>query len=146
MKYFEDFHVGDRSTFGAHRVTRDEIVEFAARWDPQPFHVDEVAAAASSFGGLTASGVHVVAITVSLIVARDEKVAVIAALGWDEVRFLAPVRPGDVLSLTHECLETRASRSKPDRGIVRNRVTAVNERGEPVLSYVDTILVARRPA
>ncbi len=146
MKYFEDFRVGDRSAFGAHPVSRDEIVELAARWDPQPFHVDEKAAAASTFGGLTASGAHLVAITVSLIVTRDEKVAVIAALGWDEVRFLAPVRPGDVLSLAHECLEARASRSKPDRGVVRNRVTAVNDRGEPVLSYVDTILVARRPA
>ncbi len=145
-KYFEDFQVGERATFGAHLVTREEIVEFAAKWDPQPFHLDEEAAAASSFGGLAASGAHVVAITVSLIVARDVQVATIAALGWDEVRFLAPVRPGDVLSLVHECLETRASRSKPDRGIVKNRIVALNDRGEPVLSYTDTILVARRPA
>lgn len=145
-KYFEDFRVGDKFTFGAYRVTREEIVAFATKWDPQPFHLDDAAAAASGFGALTASGAHVVAITVSLIVAREVRVAVLAALGWDEVRFLAPVRPGDVLALSHECLETRESRSKPDRGIVKNRLVALNDRGEPVLSYVDTILVARRPA
>jgi acyl dehydratase len=143
--YFEDFRVGEQTTSGPHVVTKEEIVAFARQWDPQPFHVDEVAAGASAFGGLTASGCHVISITVSLIMRRDVRVAVLAALGWDEVRFLAPVRPGDDISIVHECLEARASQSKPDRGVVKNRITAVTADAKPVLSYVDTILVAKRP-
>ncbi len=143
LKHFEDFHVGDRTVLGPHAVTREEILEFARRWDPQPFHLDEAAAEASVFQGLTAPGCLVVAITVSLLTTQPVRVAVLAALGWDEVRFLGPVRPGDALSIVHECIEVKESRSKPDRGVVKNRITALNGRGEAVLTYVDTILVAK---
>ena len=144
MKFFEDFNPGDIATFGEYELTKDEIIEFAKKWDPQPFHINEEDAKKSVFEGITASGCQVVSISVLLIMKRDIKVKVLAGLGWDEVRFPAPVRPGDVLSLRHECLEAIDSKSKPDRGIVRNRLTLLNQKDEPVLTYIDTIMVARK--
>jgi acyl dehydratase len=144
-KYFEDFKVGEILRGGPYTVSREEILQFAREFDPQPFHLDEAAANASVFGGLTASGAHTVALQIKLIhqcESRDQ--AVLAALGWDEVRFPKPVRPGDTLSLCNECIETRASETKPDRGIARMRIELVNQKGETVLTSVHTILVARR--
>ncbi len=147
MKYFEDFAVGEAVTVGVHHVTEDELVAFARAWDPQPAHTDSRAALRSPFGGLIASGVHVMAISVRLLVTSSaEPVAVHAALGWDEVRFLAPVRPGDTLTLTRRCLEVRPSRSHPDRGVVRNALLLANQSGVPVLSYEDSLLVKLRPS
>ena len=145
-RYFEDFNIGEVHRSGGYTVTQEEIVRFARAFDPQPFHIDESVAATSVFGGLTASGAHTVALQLKLIhesgAGKDD--VVLAALGWDEVRFPNPVRPGDTLSLSIECMERRTSDSKPDRGIVKNRVTLENQKGETVLTSIHTILVARR--
>ena len=143
-KHFEDFHVGQTTTVGDYRVTKEEIIEFARKWDPQPFHVDEEAARESVFGGLIACGCHLVSISILLENETGTKPNLVAGLGWDKLRFLRPVMPGDRLSLTTECLETRESKSRTDQGIVRNLVTLTNQRGEPVLSYQDTIIVTKR--
>lgn len=146
MKYLEDFVPGEAVTVGAHMVTTDEIVTFGRLWDPLPAHTDPQLASASPFGGLIASGAHLMAITVRLLVtAGDEPIAIIAALGWDDVRFLNVVRPGDTLRLSRRCIEARPSQSKPDRGVLRNELLLANQSGVPVLSYTDSILVRRRP-
>jgi len=146
MKYLEDFVLGEVEKVGEYLLTQEEIIEFGKKWDPQFFHIDPEAADKSVFSGLIAAGAHLVAITVLQLVTHQPRVSVLAGLGWDEVRFLGPARPGDTLTLFRECLEIRPSTSKLDRGIVRNRLTLGNQNGQPVLSYVDTILVAKRPS
>lgn len=145
MLHFEDMTPGDRLTGAPVSVDRDELVAFARRWDPLPFHVDE-AAGMAAFGSLTAPGLFMLAIKQALVHALPERHAVIASLGYDEVRFLAPVRPGDELRLTREWVSRRESRSKPDRGVVVVRFTLTNQADEVVLSHLDTILVRRRDA
>lgn len=145
MKYFEDFREGETATTRGYELGASEIIDFARRWDPQPMHIDPAAASALPQGGIIASGAHLLAISVRQLVTQHDQVAVIAGLSWDEVRFLHPAHPGDVLSLTRECIEVRPSRSKSDRGIVRNRITLRNQDDDELLSYVDTLLVARRP-
>jgi acyl dehydratase len=128
VKYFEDYTVSESFEQGAYRVTADEIMAFARQYDPQPFHLDLEAAAASVFGGLTASGFHIVAIQGPLVHSSPEAdAAVMAGLGWDEVRFQNPARVGDTLSARFTCIEARPSASKPDRGIVRNNVEVLNQ-------------------
>jgi acyl dehydratase len=146
LKYFEDFVLGEIEKVGEYQLTQTEIIEFGKRWDPQFFHVDPDAAEKSVFSGLVAAGTHLIAITVLQLVTHQPRVSVLAGLGWDEVRFLEPGRPGDTLTLFRECLEVRPSISKSDRGVVRNRLTLSNQHGQPLLSYVDTILVAKRPS
>jgi acyl dehydratase len=143
-KHFEDFHVGEETTVGDYHVTKEEIIEFAQKWDPQPFHVDEEAATESIFGGLIACGCHLVSISILLENGAGTKPNIMAGLGWDQLRFPRPVRPNDKLSLTVVCLEKRELRSRADQGIVRNLVTLTNQKGEPVLTYQDTIIVAKR--
>lgn len=145
-RYFGDFRVGERRTAGDYLVTEKETVEFASKWDPEPFHIDRDAAQASVFEGLTACGTHIIAIRNWLIHRLPNKAHVLAGLGIDELRFVAPVRPGDRLSLTIECLEARPSSSKPDRGIVRSLLTVANQEGQAVLITKEAILVARRGA
>lgn len=144
LKHFEDFEIGQRITVGEHVVPKQELVAFAKKWDPQPFHVDEEAAQASGFGGLVACSSHIMAICIRLLNEKEVRAKVVAGLGWDEVRFPNPVRPGDSLTLTVECVDVRESRSKPDRGIVRNRVTLRNQKNESVATFEDTIIVAKR--
>jgi len=146
VKYLEDFVPGEVETVGDHSISPDEIIEYGKAWDPQPIHIGSESAAAAEFGGLVAAGTHLVAITVLKLVTHLPKVAIIAGLGWDQVRFHRPARPGDKLTVTRECLDVRPSKSKNDRGVVRNRITLTNQAGELVLSYIDAILVARRPA
>ena len=147
MKYFEDYEVDESFEYGANVVSAEEIMALARQYDPQPFHLDLAAAAASVFGGLTASGFHTVAIQGALMHSSPEAgAAVIAGLGWDEVRFSNPVRVGDTLSVRFTCLDTRPSASKPDRGIVRNRVEVLNQDDQVVLSSVHNMLMRRRPA
>ena len=144
MKYLEDFVPGEVETVGDHSILPNEIIEYGKAWDPQPIHIGSESVAATEFGELVAAGTHLVAITVLKLVTHLPKVAIIAGLGWDEVRFHRPARPGDKLTVTRECLDVRPSRSKNDRGVVRNRITLTNQAGELVLSYIDAILVARR--
>ena len=146
MKYLEDFIPGEVESVGDYSISSDEIIEYGKAWDPQPIHIDSESAAATELGGLVAAGTHLVAITVLKLVTHLPKVAIIAGLGWDEVRFHRPARPGDKLTVTRECLDVRPSKSKNDRGVVHNRITLTNQAGELVLSYIDAILVASRPA
>ncbi len=144
MRYFEDLQPGDVALGSTFVVERDEMVEFARRWDPQPFHLDDaVANAMFGEGGVTAPGVYVMAIRTRLLHDTPD-LAVIAALGYDELRFHAPVRAGDTLQLRQEWLDKRVSDSKPDRGVVRSRLSLVNQDGVEVMSHIDTILVRRR--
>lgn len=144
--YYEDFAVGDLRTAGPYRVPQDEMVEFARKWDPLPFHVDEVAARASIYGGLIASGEYTMSVKQLLIHGLGFNEALIGSIGYDELRYQNPVRPDDRLSLSMECIDKRESRSKPDRGIVKFRVTLSNQEGAAVLTYIDIVLFAKRTA
>ena len=144
MKYFEDFVLGEVEKVGEHALTQNEIIEYARKWDPQFFHIDPKAATNSVFQGLIAAGTHLIAITVLLLVTHEPRVSVMAGLGWDEVRFHGPARPGDTLTLFRECIEIRPSTSKNDRGVIKNRLTLRNQNSDVLLSYMDTILVTRR--
>jgi acyl dehydratase len=138
--YFEDILAGEYLTSPAVVVDRDEMVEFAKRWNPLPIHVDEEVAADN--GGLTAPGLFILAVKQHLIHQLPEH-AVIASFGYDEVRFHQPLRPGDEVHLRFEYVETRPSSSKSDRGIVTVRLSLLKSDGGVVMSHIDTILVRR---
>lgn len=145
MRYFDDFDVGERHDIPArYEMTKDEIVSFATKWDPQPFHVDEDAAAKSVYGTLTACGTHIQAIVLWLASRLPEETAVIGALGYDEVRFFKPAKLGDTLRLVIECIETKPSSSKPDRGVVKNRHILMNQDDETVFTQTTTLLISRK--
>ena len=113
--YFEEFEVGDSRKAGPYFVSKDEVIQFAKRYDPRPFHIDEAAAARSVFAGLSASAAHTFAIFISLTNKFQPPVRVIALLGYDELRLPNAVRPGDNLYLESTTLEKRESKSKPNR-------------------------------
>jgi acyl dehydratase len=145
-RYFEDFEPGQVLELGSHMVSEDEIIEFARRFDPQPFHVDPEAAAESVFGGLIASGWHTGSMWMRLYV--DSMLGSTAAQGSpgiEELRWLAPVRPGDTLHGRLTVLETTPSERRPDRGTVRIRGEMVNQDGVTVLSMVSRGHFGRRP-
>jgi acyl dehydratase len=146
MQYFEDFAAGQKFASGRLIVTAAEIKEFAASYDPQPFHLDEAAAKASLFDGLAASGWHTAALTMRLIVGSEFHPAG-GILGFGgELAWLKPVRPGDELHVESEILETRQSQSRPGRGIVKVRVTTLNQDDEIVQTFTPALLVPLRPA
>lgn len=145
--YYEDFEEGQVRDLGTFTLTRDEIVEFAEQFDPQPIHVDEAAAEASVFGGLIASGWHTASACMRLIVESIlADAASMGALGVDELRWKAPVRPGDTIEVRNEVLETRDSESRDDRGYVRNETVGVNKDGEVVISMVGVNIIGKRSA
>jgi len=143
MRFYEDFTVGDSTTLGSHRVSKDEIVAFARDWDPRPFHLDEEAARASVFGGLTASSCHAYAIA-SLITARSEGDVAAAAMLSVELRLSTPIRPDDELVLSTSCLSKRPSASRPGLGVIETRSTLTNQTGEATLELTSTWLVRQR--
>lgn len=144
-RYLEDLRVGDRFGTPAYAVTKEEMLRFAADFDPQPFHLDEEVASASDFGNLTASGWHTAAIGMRLFMTGELRfVGGAIGLGVDELRWPNAVHAGDILRLETEILEMRPSRSKPDRGIVRVRNVMTNQRGEIVLSLIANALVQCR--
>jgi acyl dehydratase len=145
--YLEDFATGQVFKTGTHRVDKEQIVSFARQYDPQFFHVDEEAARKSPFQGLAASGWHTAAMTMRLMVDGELKpVGGILGVGFDDLSWPRPVRPGDELRVQSEILEVRPSRSKPDRGMIRVRTTTLNQNGEPVMIFTGNLLVPRRPA
>ncbi|HET7876976.1 MAG TPA: MaoC family dehydratase [Methylomirabilota bacterium] len=147
LVYFEDVTVGEVMRFGRYEVTRDEIIEYARQFDPQPFHLDEEAARQSLFGGLIASGWHTGAMFIRMICDyMGSRVATSGALGFDDLKWLQPVRPGDVLSVESRVTEKIESRSRPDRGTVKILSRVLNQRGEEVMSLVSLVLYLRRPA
>jgi len=146
-RYFDDFKVGDKFATATKIVSEDMIVGFAKLYDPQPFHLDPVAAKHSIYGGLIASGFQTLAIGFRLI--WDTGILAAASMGspgFDELRWLKPVRPGDTLRVEMEVVESRPSQSKPDRGIMRGAYRYLNQNGEAVLTYTAMHLLRRRPA
>ena len=146
-RYFEDYAAGAVYEYGYASVTEAEIIAFAERFDPQPIHVDATFASNGPFGGLIASGWHTMGIAMRLIVDHYlSEVASLASPGVDELRWPAPVRPGDSLRLRTTIVETRRSASKPDRGLVRTRVELLNQHDQTVLSLVAmNLLLLRNP-
>ena len=129
------------------RIDEDRIKSFAAEFDPQPFHLDAEAARKSLFGGLAASGWHTAALTMRLLVESEIKpVGGIVGAGFDEFRWPRPVRPGDELRVESEVLEVRASKSRPEQGVIKVRTTTLNQNGEAVQIFVGNLVVPRRPA
>jgi acyl dehydratase len=146
-RWFEDYREGETIAFGDRTVTAEEIIAFAREYDPQSFHLSEEGGRATPYGGLIASGWHTAALTMRMLVDHVLTRHGLGSPGLDELRWLAPVRPGDRLRWRVTVLETRRSRSKPDRGIVRQRVEAFNQRGEQVLLWTAAGLVrCRAPA
>ncbi len=147
MKYWEDFEIGETVGLGSHAITQEEILAFARKYDPQPFHTDPEAARRSIFGELIASGWHTCALMMRLSVeaARREEAAATGSPGLDSCRWLKPVRPGDVLTGRTAVLETWPSRTRPI-GFVRRRVEMLNQRGEVVMEIVGITMYQRRPA
>lgn len=144
-RHLEDYVPGDVHEFGAALVTEQEIVEFARRYDPQDFHTDAVKAAGSRFGGLIASGWLTCALMMRMFADHYlTRNASLSSPGLDEVRWLAPVRPGDVLHARVTVLEARRSSSKPDRGILRSKIEVLNDRGEVVMTMLAMNLVTCR--
>lgn len=142
--YFDDVSVGETYSFGPYRVTEQELLEFNRKWDPLPIHLDDAAARAKGHRGITASGQYTLCVKQVFVNQARWRNAVIGALGFDEVRFPHPVYVDDELSATIECVDKRASRSKPDRGIVTLSFRVYNRDDVTVLSYIDTVMFARR--
>ena len=142
--FFDDIQVGYRSLVGRARVPARESIEFARRWDPQPFHVDEHAASKSIYGGLTLSSLHLFALCTRMFFDHEDHIAVLAMLGKDEIRFPNPARPDEELSYHTECTGRRPSSSKPDRGIIELRDTVSNHAGQTVMTQRVTLMVSRR--
>lgn len=146
MLYFEDLEPGRRSAFGRYEVTREEVVDFASKYDPQPFHLSDEAAATTYFGRLSASGWHTAAMTMSMLVKNmsDIQQAGQGSPGLDELRWLKPVYPGDVLRVETEILDKTPSRSKPDMGSFRSRATVFNQDDVAVMTMISIGLIRRR--
>ena len=146
MKYFEDVEIGETTRFGRYEVTREEIVDYARQFDPQPFHLDEEAARASMFGGLIASGWHTGAMFIRMVCdGMVPEAATAGSMGFDDLKWLKPVRPGDVLSVESVVRGKSESRSRPDRGTVKIESRVSNQRGEVVMSLVSLVIYLRRP-
>ena len=148
MRWFEDLVVGERASFGAYPVTRDEVIAFARAYDPQPFHLSDEGAAATPFGRLAASGWHTCAMMMAMLVAHmdEEATASLGSPGIDELRWLRPVHPGDTLRCETELLSKRASASRPGMGLLKSRMSVLNQHGEPVMTLVSNGMIRMRPA
>ncbi len=147
MRFWDDLRVGEAKDCGTRTLTREQIVAFAREYDPQPFHLDEEVAARSPFGGLVASGWQTASLAMRMAVdAFIGDVASMGSPGVDELRWLAPVRPGDALALRCTIVELAPSRSKADRGSLRATYEMTNQRGELVLTMIGIGIVARRLA
>jgi acyl dehydratase len=145
-RYFEDYAVGQKFGSGTVAVTAERIKSFAREFDPQPFHTDEEAARHTFFGGLVASGWHTASMSMRLFVESDITPAggSIGA-GGSDLSWPRPVRPGDVLRIESEVLELRPSRSRPDIGIMKVKLTTYNQANEPVQYATPIMMVPRRP-
>jgi acyl dehydratase len=148
MIYFEDLVVGASSDFGTYEVTRDEVLDFARKYDPQPFHLSDEEAAKTHFGRLAASGWHTAAMTMAVIARHvvGHKQAGLGSPGIDELRWKKPVYPGDTLHVRGEILEKTPSRSRPEMGSFRTRTIVTNQFGEVVMTFVSIVLIRRSPA
>ena len=147
MIAFESFEPGQERSFGAYDVTEAEIIEFAGKYDPQFFHLDAEAAKHSLFGGLCASGWHTCAMTMAMLVKNMEKTGnSLGSPGVDELRWLKPVYPGETLSVRMLVIDTIPSKSRPEIGVVVQKVTVVNQDATPVMSFISKGMYARSAA
>lgn len=145
MRYYEDIEIGEVEEYGKYDVTKEEIKEFARKYDPQPFHLDEEAAKESIFGELVASGWHTAAIMMHLSVeGSDEETAFLGSFGIDELRWKAPVRPGDTLRRRSNVIEKRLSESRDDRGYVKSRIEGLNQNDDVVISMIGNGIYERQ--
>jgi len=146
VQYFEDIEVGAIARFGDYPVTREEVIAFAGKYDPQPFHLSDEAAAATHFGRLSASGWHTCAMTMAMLVAhlKANEQAALGSPGIDELRWRTPVYPGDRLRCETEVLEKRRSASRPEMGIYKSRMTVFNQDDVAVMTFVSNGLIATR--
>lgn len=143
--HLEDFEIGKTIEVGSYAITEQEILEFARKFDPQPFHVDGEAAAQSIYGGIIASGWHTCSIMMRIMVdGLLSNTASLGSPGLDQVRWLKPVRGGDTLTVTTTALESSPSTRRPDRGAVVSLWQATNQRGELVATIQGTGMFARR--
>ena len=144
---FESFEVGQKQNFGAYKVTEEEIIDFAKKYDPQFFHLDQEAAKQSLFGGLCASGWHTCAMTMSMMVAHmDANGRSLGSPGIDNLRWLLPVYPGDVLSVQMEVIDTIPSRSRPNIGAIVSKVSVSNHKNDVVMEFVSKGFFSRQQA
>jgi acyl dehydratase len=145
MLYLEDLHTGMSFETGTHEITRDEIVTFAAQFDPQPFHLDDAAAASTLFGGLAASGWHTAALTMKLLVAALPLAGGVIG-GAADIAWPRPTRPGDILQVFSTLQEITPSASKPERGMAVIRSETRNQRGEVLQIFTARVVLQRRPS
>jgi len=148
MIYFEDLEIGAESDFGRYDVTREEVLDFARKYDPQPFHLSDEEAAKTHFGRIAASGWHTCAMTMAVIARSvvDDEQAGLGSPGVDELRWLKPVYPGDTLHVRGKILDKTPSRSKPEIGSFRTETIVTNQDGVPVMRFTSIVLIRRRPA
>jgi acyl dehydratase len=147
MIYFEDLEVGSETHFGSYEVTREEVLDFARKYDPQPFHLSDEEAAKTHFGRIAASGWHTCAMTMAVIARKvtQEQQAGLGSPGVDELRWLKPVYPGDTLHVTGKVIDKRESRSKPEMGSFRTETIVTNQDDVPVMRFTSIVLIRRRP-
>jgi len=146
--YLDDLELGAETLFGSYEVTREEVLDFARKYDPQPFHLSDEAAAKTHFGRLAASGWHTCAMVMAVIarhVVKEEQ-AGLGSPGIDELRWLKPVYPGDTLNVSSKIVDIRPSRSKPEIGSFRSATVVTNQDGIPVLTFTSIVLMRRRPS
>jgi len=144
-RYFDDLKVGDRFISEPLEVKGKEVIEFAHEFDPQRFHLNRKSAKRKIFKGLIASGWHTAALSMQLCLASDFRPAGGILGTGGELIWSKPVRPGDALRVEIEVIETRSSRSRPEQGVVKVRITTLNQHGETVQTFSPTLLVDRRP-
>lgn len=146
MQYYEDIEIGATRSFGNYEVTREEVVDFASKYDPQPFHLDDEFAAQTHFGRLSASGWHTCAMTMAMLVEnmKGEESAGLGSPGIDNLRWVKPVYPGDTLRCETEVIEKRRSEKRPEMGIFKSRSRTFNQNGEIVLEMVSNGLIRTR--
>ncbi|MGV2496268.1 MaoC family dehydratase [Pelagerythrobacter aerophilus] len=146
MNYYEDIQVGAKQSFGRYEVTREEVTDFASKYDPQPFHLDDEAAAKTHFGRLSASGWHTCAMTMAMLVEnmKSQTQAGLGSPGVDQLKWLRPVYPGDTLRCETEVIEKRRSKSRRDMGLFKSRVRVFNQDDTPVLEMTSNGLISVR--
>jgi len=147
MIYFEDLEIGAETEFGSYAVTREEVLDFACKYDPQPFHLSDEEAAKTHFGRLAASGWHTCAMTMAVIARHvvGDGQAGLGSPGVDELRWLKPVYPGDTLHVRGKILDKTPSRSKPEIGSFRTETIVTNQDAMPVMRFTSIVLIRRRP-
>src|SRR3954453_16960174 len=148
MIYFEDLEVGAETDFGSYKVTREEVLEFASKYDPQPFHLSDEEAAKTHFGRMSASGWHTAAMTMSVIARYvvGHKQAGLGSPGIDELRWKKPVYPGDRLHVRGKIIEKMPSRSRPEMGSFRTETIVTNQDDQVVMTFTSIVLIRRRLA